>query len=378
MPSVGRFLELFEAISRRDWGTIREVGQLVAEEERQKKHYSAAHRIIEAVEVALSNSGYDRIGNVSAPTFPIDSAIPDLLHEEKLDTIPTPILNSALRQEINELIGEWQFQERLLQKGLQPRHTLLLYGPPGCGKSLLAKHLAVTLEMRMFTVRFDTLISSYLGETGSNLRKIFDFISVNRCVLFIDEIDAIAKIRDDRNELGELKRVVISLLQNLDLIKTKSLLIAATNHPQLLDPAIWRRFQIVWNIDVPPAALRLRLFEQYIDSKFNEKWVKYIERSSEGLSGSDIYDISTASLRKKILNTDLCLEEALFISIIEHLKRNRGLAHIEKNDTRLITAILALKETSENKYSFQDLEALSGIAKSTLHNRNKNKNVLCR
>ena len=130
--------------------------------------------------------------------------------------------------------------------------SLLLYGPPGCGKTSIAYYLAHRLGLPLVTARLDALISSLLGNTAKNLRRVFDFANRQPCVLFLDEFDAIAKARDDQHELGELKRVVNSLLQNMDTYCQHGVLIAATNHQELLDDAIWRRFQTV--IEVPKPA----------------------------------------------------------------------------------------------------------------------------
>lgn len=371
MPSVGQFLALFEAVSRRDWKAVQEIGTKVAQEEQAKKHYDAAHQLFQAVEVASSNSGFDLVGNVAKTTSIAAGSVgtPDLLHPSDVTSIEPPVLSASLRANVAEFMSEWEAEKKLRDQNLSPRQTVLLSGPPGCGKSHLAHYLAHALGMRIFTVRFDTLISSFLGETGGNLRKVFEFVALNRCVLFIDEIDAIAKLRDDRNELGELKRVVISLLQNLDLTHTKSLLIAATNHPHMLDPAIWRRFQAVWELSPPSQQERKALFERYLKNTLPKRLEKILQKATEGLSGAAIEEIAKSVLRKRLLSENLEPSEALVLATIEHLRRQSGPQIAEGNSERLLFLALELKAKYDSKYSFNDLENLTGIPHSTIHNK---------
>ena len=128
---------------------------------------------------------------------------------------------------------------------------MLLYGPPGCGKSRLARYTARKLGLELYVARLDGLISSYLGSTSKNIRALFEFASRTPCVLFLDEFDAIAKLRGDTQELGELKRVVNSFIQNLDTLGTQSVVLAATNHEVLLDAAVWRRFSYRLELSYP-------------------------------------------------------------------------------------------------------------------------------
>lgn len=371
MPSVGHFLEILEAISRRDWKRAEEVGRLVAADERKKKHYSASHQIMEAVEVLSQTSG-DKIGTVAAPSNLPHAAPPDLLSpfQYKKDKAP-PILNSSVRETAEQLLSEWRNETKLRDKGIEPRRTVLLHGPPGCGKTHLASFFAEQLKLKLFVVRFDSLLSSFLGETGQNLRKVFEYISSNRCALLIDEIDAIAKLRDDRNDLGELKRIVISLLQNIDLSSNRSLLIAATNHPHVLDPAIWRRFEVVIEVGYPNHSERLLLLERYAGSLNSVETARIFADTTEKLSGAQIEFICTNARRRQLLE-DLSVDESLVLSLIEHSRQTSYLPNnksgAEEHTTKLA---LFLKELKEQKYSFNDLEKISGIPKSTLHHKHK-------
>lgn len=171
---------------------------------------------------------------------------------------------------IRQILDERRHNEELSRHNLPPANRLLLCGPPGCGKTMTAHAIAHELSLPMAYVRIDGLVSSYLGQTSVNLRKIFSSLSNREIVLFLDEFDAIAKKRDDGHELGELKRVVTALLQNFDNMPGNIFLVAATNHEHLLDPAIWRRFNYTIHIGYPDEEQRKALIERWLNEYCTE------------------------------------------------------------------------------------------------------------
>jgi len=372
VPSVGRFLELLEAVSRRDWTDVSKVVREVAEEERNRKHFTAAHQLLSALEVATSDAGYDRVGTLSLTT-PSPTSHP-LHYLARLDVsrAPAPVLPKELTAALRELVAEWQHEAELRAEGLHPRNTLLMYGPPGCGKTHVARHLAEALSMPIYLVRFDGLVSAYLGETASNLAQLFEFFSANRCLLLLDEIDAIAKLRDDRNELGELKRVVISLLQSIDYADTRSLLVAATNHPHLLDPALWRRFEVVWEIPPPDGAARRKILTHHVGVGVDDEVLGVIEEVTKGMSGADMVRVGDGARRRRVLDRDLTTGEAVLLSVLEQLVARQRPTDESTVTEAVIHAALALRAVGgPSSYSFKQLERLSGVPHSTLHHRAK-------
>lgn len=262
------------------------------------------------------------------------------------------ILNKYSYQAIDNFVESYKRRDDLLKYGLDVPNSLLLYGPPGCGKTTVAKYISSITELPLVTARLDGLVSSLLGSTAKNIRKIFDYAAKRECILFLDEFDVLAKLRDDKNELGELKRVVNSLIQNIDNFGNDSILIAATNHEELLDPAIWRRFSTILVLEKPhKREIHQLLLIMLADKKNNflsaPKKLEYIENALLGLSYSDIETVIHNAMRNVILanreevtNCDVLKELYLFrfhsIELEEYLIKylfNNGATHKEINES---------------------------------------------
>jgi hypothetical protein len=200
-----------------------------------------------------------------------------------------PVYGVTIGETINGVLDEWLNADALTAVGVEPTRSLLIYGPPGSGKTLTAHYIAARLDLPLVTARIDGLISSFLGTTARNIANLFDFANRYSCLLLLDEFDALAKLRDDPQEVGEIKRVVNTLLQNLDLRRAHGLTIAITNHDRLLDPAVWRRFETHMNIGEPEGEAREQLIARFLRPvPADEPIVRIFSYCLAGKSGADL------------------------------------------------------------------------------------------
>ncbi|HEX2941937.1 MAG TPA: ATP-binding protein [Rhodopila sp.] len=191
----------------------------------------------------------------------------DLLRVEDPPAMPHPLVQSPnVIRRLDTLVAERRSASKLARANLQPSRAVLFTGPPGVGKTLAARHLALQLQLPLLVLDLASVISSFLGRTGNNIKQAFDFAKRRDCIFFLDELDAVAKRRDDDSDIGELKRLVTVLLQEIDLWGPNNLLVAATNHANLLDPAVWRRFDST--VEFPsPTAEQLKQLGELVSDK---------------------------------------------------------------------------------------------------------------
>lgn len=239
MARSEHLVSLVRAGASGDHDALRSAAAAIAADERAKKHHILADRI----ERALSTVPVTPPALISSAGSPHGGrdAIIEIEARTRLDDL---LLTLPVKQNGQQLIEEHYRADVLRAHGYEPRHRVLLSGPPGNGKTSFAEAIAEALAIPFFIVRYDSLIGSYLGETNARLRKLFDFVRTTPCVLFFDEFDAVGKERGDTHETGEIKRVVSFLLMQLDQLPSYVVTIAATNHGELLDRAVWRRFQL--------------------------------------------------------------------------------------------------------------------------------------
>lgn len=233
-------------------------------------------------------------------TTPVDTdtRLSLLLEEYPVTLDDTPAFSNEISESIHQVILERQKSDLLISKGLTPVRTIIFEGPPGVGKTLTARWLANSLDLPLLTLDLATVMSSFLGKTGSNIKSVLEYASSFPCILFLDEFDAIAKKRNDESEVGELKRLVNVLLQSIDLWPHSSILVAATNHSELLDPAVWRRFDVNIKFGCPSKDL----ISKYISHIWPDyKWPSFVPDWLHGMSFSDIKRLVLSAKKANLL-----------------------------------------------------------------------------
>lgn len=255
MANADLLIGLVKAGTTGDNPAFRRLVESLIADERAKKHVLLADRLTALLRNGSSPSTQPRFGDNAAGQFLLE-----LTPQRALDTLVLAPETEAL---CRELVAEQHRSDLLKTYGISPRHRLLVAGPPGNGKTTLAEAIAYELAVPLMVVRYEGLIGSFLGETGSRLQKVFDHARTQRCVLFFDEFEILGKERGDTRETGEIKRVVGTLLTQIDRLPDYVVTIVASNHPELLDRAVWRRFQVRINLPAPTKAQITRFVDDF-------------------------------------------------------------------------------------------------------------------
>lgn len=271
--------------------------------------------------------------------------------------IEAPMLASGIQEKIEQLIQERLQRDLLASIGLQPTKSAIFVGKPGVGKTVTARWLAAQLQVPLYILDLTAVMSSLLGHSGNNLRAALDFAKRSPCILLLDEIDAIAKSRNDDSDVGELKRLVTVILQEVDEWPSTGLLLAATNHPELIDRALWRRFDLLVEFGVPDISMVKDAIKRFLNADISlfEKWLDVLAFVFQGYSFSDI-ERDIQRFRRAValgMSSDTQLIEELIKSRVFELDRS---SRIE----------LAVELAKQDIFTQHNIHALTGVSRDTI------------
>lgn len=285
-----------------------------------------------------------------------DSRLQLIRHESVTEFEHAPIWAPEIRKKLEQIVAEHTRMGDLQKGGLSPTRTAIFTGPPGVGKTLAARWLAFQLKRPLLTLDLSAVISSYLGRTGANVRHVLDFAKGVSCVLLLDELDAIAKRRDDSHEVGELKRLVTVLLQEIDDWPEGGLLVAASNHPELLDPAVWRRFESQIDFTLPDKDAVQQAVRSFLgfDVELANEWIGLLSGLLIGHSFSDI-ERELKSVRRQAILEGSTLEKVFPEFIRTHID---GQSKAAKKEIALKLAGAGLSQRQINE--------LTGLSRDTI------------
>ena len=276
-----------------------------------------------------------------------------------------PVLPPSIETELKRFVELNRLWGDLASAGIEPPCTLLLFGPPGCGKTMSAAAVACDLGLPLWVVRLDSLLGSFLGNSAKNLRRVFDDALTKPCVLLLDEFDAVAKMRDDAQEVGEVKRLVGSLLQNFDRVQGQQIVIAATNHHHLLDPAIWRRFDVTLRLDNPAEAQIAGIVASVVPKgSLSKSAVEAVAALCRGMSGSDITGIVKRALQDSFLFPGEPFAKLITLGVLARLNGPGG------SDDRLVSKkelVIAIRKRTGGDLAIRQIAGLVGCSPTHAH-----------
>ena len=289
-----------------------------------------------------------------------------------------PVYGAVVSETVEGLLQEWTSEAALQEVGVSPTRSLLIYGPPGSGKTITAHYIAARLGLPLVVARIDGLISSFLGTTARNIANLFDFANRYACVLLLDEFDALAKLRDDPQEIGEIKRVVNTLLQNLDQRRNFGITIAITNHDRLLDPAVWRRFETHLQLGEPDESARESLIARFLQPlEAPASTLRVFSYCLAGRTGADIERVCTAAKRTLALSGESHDGPGLFHALSSVLARSPQHDHVAARilavDPEAFVSLiandsaLALKQTEIGEATGYGQSRVSDLKKAKRH-----------
>lgn len=294
---------LMRSYQQGDDAGFRNVAQELIKEERRKRHDLVADQLEAILEDRTRTRRPLQVSSLR-PLPKTRDDLPLLSLEEPRTTFQDLVLPPDVLVVLDGLVDEFRQRSALRAHGVPPRSSLLLVGPPGCGKSASAEAIAGQLGLPVARVQLATIVSSYLGETARNLEQVFSFLDVGSWVLLFDEFDMLGRERADRADHGELRRVVAAMLQVVEDHRGDSMFVATSNHPMLLDSAVWRRFDEVVELPPPDATARAEILWIKLRSVRSEVDVVVAAQQMEGFSAAEVEAVALDAIRLMVRQMD--------------------------------------------------------------------------